>query len=137
MIAPQNKVIWRRGVSERSPGLLNRAQYPSDVIALRRLRYRLSLRDLAELSLIRGIVFSYEAVRDWEAKRTTIPFGIGQDYVAEDDTVAASKTERSTPLPAKDLQSRLLYRQKAERQTLGHSPHATLSTLWDQPKVKE
>ena len=29
-----------------------------------RLRYKLSLRDLAEMFLIRGIVFSYEAVRD-------------------------------------------------------------------------
>jgi putative transposase len=35
-----------------------------------RLRYKLSLRDLAEMFLIRGIVFSYEAVRDWEAKLT-------------------------------------------------------------------
>ncbi len=33
-----------------------------------RLRYKLSLRDLAEMLLIRGFVFSYEAVRDWEAK---------------------------------------------------------------------
>src|SRR5436190_1213539 len=35
-----------------------------------RLRYKLSLRDLAEMFLIRGLVFSYEAVRDWEAKLT-------------------------------------------------------------------
>jgi len=55
--------------NERSAGLLNRAQYPSDVIALVvlwRLRYKLSLRDLAEMFLVRGIVFSHEAVRDWE-----------------------------------------------------------------------
>jgi putative transposase len=59
--------------NERSNGLLNRTQYPSDVIALVvlwRLRYKLSLRDLAEMFLIRGFVFSYEAVRDWEAKLT-------------------------------------------------------------------
>jgi putative transposase len=59
--------------NERSTGLLNRARYPSDVIALVvlwRLRYKLSLRDLAEMFLIRGIVFSHEAVRDWEAKLT-------------------------------------------------------------------
>jgi hypothetical protein len=59
--------------NERSQGLLNRTQYPSDVIALVvhwRLRYKLSLRDLAEMFLIRGIVFSHEAVRDWEAKLT-------------------------------------------------------------------
>ena len=54
--------------NERSCGILNRAQYPSDVIALVvfwRLRYKLSLRDLPEMFLIRGIEFSYEAVRDW------------------------------------------------------------------------
>jgi transposase len=54
-----------------APGLLNRTQYPSDVIALVvlwRLRYRLTLRDLSEMFLQRGIVFSHEAVRDWEAK---------------------------------------------------------------------
>jgi putative transposase len=59
--------------NERSTGLLNRTQYPSDVIALVvlwRLRYKLSLRDLAEMFLIRGIDFSYEAVRDCEAKLT-------------------------------------------------------------------
>src|ERR1700720_471824 len=47
--------------NERSAGLLNRAQYPSDVIALVvlwRLRYKLSLRDLAEMFLIRGLVFT-------------------------------------------------------------------------------
>ena len=59
--------------NERSGGILNRAQYPSDVIALVifwRLRYKLSLRDLPEMFLIRGIEFTYEAVRDWEAKLT-------------------------------------------------------------------
>jgi transposase-like protein len=59
--------------NERSTGVLNRTQYPSDVVALVvlwRLRYKLSLRDLAEMFLIRGIEFSYEAVRDWEAKLT-------------------------------------------------------------------
>src|ERR1700689_1172249 len=42
--------------NERSAGLLNRTQYPSDVVALVvlwRLRYELSLRDLAEIFLIR------------------------------------------------------------------------------------
>jgi putative transposase len=57
--------------NERSAGLLNRTQYPSDVITLVvlwRLRYRLTLRDLSEMFLHRGIIFSYEAVREWEAK---------------------------------------------------------------------
>jgi len=57
--------------NERSGGLLNRRHFPSDVITLVvlwRLRCKPSLRDLSEMFLIRGIVFSYEAVRDWEAK---------------------------------------------------------------------
>src|SRR5215213_3737198 len=60
-----------RQYNERNGGLPNRTQYPSDVIALVvlwRLRYRLTLRDLSEMFLQRDIVFSHEAVRDWEAK---------------------------------------------------------------------
>ncbi len=59
--------------NERSGTVLNRAQYPSDVIALVvlwRLRYKLTLRDLPEMFAQRGMVFSYEAVRAWEAKLT-------------------------------------------------------------------
>ena len=65
--------VCHKQCNERSGGALNRAQFPSDVIALVvlwRLRYTLSLRDLSEMFLLRGIVFSYEAVRDWEAKLT-------------------------------------------------------------------
>ena len=58
-------------LNERSSTVLNRAQYPSDVLALVvRLRYKLSLRDLPEMFAVRGMVFSYEAVREWEAKLT-------------------------------------------------------------------
>jgi putative transposase len=59
--------------NERTGTVLNRAQYPFDVIALVvlwRLRYKLSLRDLPEMFAVRGMVFSHEAVRDWEAKLT-------------------------------------------------------------------
>ena len=59
--------------NERSGTVLNRAQYPSDVIALVvlwRLRYKLSLRDLPEMFAVRGMVFCHEAVREWEAKLT-------------------------------------------------------------------
>jgi putative transposase len=62
--------------NERSGRILNRVRHPSDVIALAvfwRLRYKLSLRDLPEMFLIRGIEFSYEAVRDREAKLTPSP----------------------------------------------------------------
>ncbi|TDH60109.1 IS6 family transposase [Dankookia rubra] len=61
--------------NDRSGTVLNHAQYPSDVIALVvlwRLRYRLTLRDLAEMFLQRGIVFSHEVVREWEAKLTPV-----------------------------------------------------------------
>jgi putative transposase len=57
----------------RSDGVLNWAQYPSDVIALVvlwRLRCKLALRDLPEMFGIRGVVFSHEAVREWESKIT-------------------------------------------------------------------
>lgn len=50
---------------------MNRAQFPSNVIALVvlwRLRYKLSLRDRPGIFAPRGTVFSYEAVRNWEAK---------------------------------------------------------------------
>src|SRR5919107_225259 len=52
-----------------SGGLPNHTHYPSDVIALVvlwRLRYRLTLRDLAEMFLVRGLVFSREAARRGE-----------------------------------------------------------------------
>jgi len=60
-----------RGFNERTGSVLNRLQLPSDIvflIVLWRLRFKLSLRDLAEILLLRGLVFSHEAVRDWEAK---------------------------------------------------------------------
>ena len=59
--------------NERTGTVLNRAQYPSDVVALVvlwRLRYKLSLRDLPEMFLVRGMVFCHETVRAWEAKLT-------------------------------------------------------------------
>src|SRR4051794_35320181 len=64
-----------RQCNERSGGLLNRTQYPSDIIALVvlwRLRYRLTLQDLSEMFLGRGIIFSHETVREWEAKLTPV-----------------------------------------------------------------
>jgi putative transposase len=60
-----------RGFNERTGSVFNRVQYPPDVICLVvlwRLRYKLSFRDLAEMFLDRGIVFTHEAVREWEAK---------------------------------------------------------------------
>src|SRR3954463_11982107 len=59
--------------NERSDTLLNRTQYPSDIIALVvlwRLRSKLALRDLPEMFAVRDIVFGHEAVREWEAQLT-------------------------------------------------------------------
>ncbi len=61
----------RRAFNERTGTPFNHLQYPTDVVllvVLWRLRYKLSLRDLAEMFLPRGVVFTHEAVRDWEAR---------------------------------------------------------------------
>jgi putative transposase len=50
--------------------VLNRTCLPSDVIAFVvfcRLRYRLTLRDLSEILLLRGLMVSHETIRSWEA----------------------------------------------------------------------
>jgi putative transposase len=60
-----------RQINERRGGVLNRTCLPSDIIAFVvfcRLRYRLTLRDLSEILLLRGIVVSHEATRDGETK---------------------------------------------------------------------
>ena len=46
-------------------------EYPTAIVLLVvvwRVRYKLSLRDLAEMFLTRGLLFTHEAVRDWEAR---------------------------------------------------------------------
>jgi putative transposase len=57
--------------NERTGTSFNHFQYPADLVllvVLWRLRYKLSLRDLAEMFLARGFAFSHEAVRDREAR---------------------------------------------------------------------
>lgn len=61
----------RRAFNERTGTPYNHLQYPTDLVLLVvvwRLRYKLSLRNLAEMFLTRGFVFSHQAVRDWEAR---------------------------------------------------------------------
>jgi transposase-like protein len=63
--------LCRRIFNERTGTPYNHLQYPTDLVllvVLWRLRYKLSLRDLAEMFLARGFVFSHEAVRDWETR---------------------------------------------------------------------
>jgi putative transposase len=60
----------RRGFNERTGTLFNLLEYPTALVCLVvfwRLRYKLSLRDLAEMFLQRGISFTHAAVREWEA----------------------------------------------------------------------
>jgi putative transposase len=57
--------------NERTGTSFNRLQYPTDVVCLVvlwRFRYKLSLRDLVEMFLQRGLTFTHETVRDWEHK---------------------------------------------------------------------
>jgi putative transposase len=57
--------------NERSGTPFNYLEFPTDIVLLAivwRLRYKLSLRDVAEMFLERGFTFTHEAVRDWEAR---------------------------------------------------------------------
>jgi putative transposase len=57
--------------NERSGTVFNHLQYPTDIVllvVLWRIRYKLSLRDLVEMFLMRGYEFSHETVRDWETR---------------------------------------------------------------------
>jgi len=60
-----------RGFNERTDSGFTRVQYPLDVVCLVvlwRVRYKLSLCALAEMFLDRGVLFTHEAVREWETK---------------------------------------------------------------------
>jgi len=60
----------RRSFNERTGAPFNYLEYPTDLVLLvmlLRLRYKLSLRDPAEMFLERGVAFSHETVHDWEA----------------------------------------------------------------------
>jgi transposase-like protein len=64
----------QRSFNERTGTPFNFLESPTDVVLLVvrwRLRYKLSLRDLAEMFLERGFEFTHEAVRDWEARVRT------------------------------------------------------------------
>ncbi len=57
--------------NERTGSPFNFLEYPTDIVLLvvvYRLRYKLSLRDVAEIFLERGFQFTHEAVRDWEER---------------------------------------------------------------------
>jgi transposase-like protein len=57
--------------NERTGTPFNSLEFPTDIVLLAvvwRLRYKLSLRDIAEMFLSRGFVFSHEAIRGWETR---------------------------------------------------------------------
>ena len=63
--------LCQRRFNERTGTAFNHLQFPTDIVLLVvvwRLRYKLSLRDLTEMFLIRGYTFTHEAVRAWEAR---------------------------------------------------------------------
>jgi putative transposase len=60
-----------RKFNERTGTPFNFLEFPTDIvfeIVLCRLLYKLSLRNLAQMFLLRGIEFTHEAVREWEER---------------------------------------------------------------------
>jgi len=56
----------RRSFNERTAGSFNHLQHPTDVVTMAvlwRLRYKLSLRDVAELLVQRGFDVTHETIR--------------------------------------------------------------------------
>lgn len=63
--------MCKRTFNERTGTPFNYLEAPTDIVflvVLWRLRYKLSLRDVAEMFLERGFVFTHETVRDWEKR---------------------------------------------------------------------
>lgn len=61
----------RRAFNEHTGTTFNHLQMPTDLVLLAvlwRLRYKLSLRYLAEMFLARGFVFTYGVVQAWEVR---------------------------------------------------------------------
>lgn len=61
----------RHFFNERTGTPFTYLEFPTDIVLLAVLwwlRSKLSLRDVAEMFLVRGFVFTHEAVRDWEAR---------------------------------------------------------------------
>ena len=66
----------KRRFNERTGTVFNFLEYPTDLVLLVvrwRLRYKLSLRDLAEMFLERGFEFTHETVREWEERFAPSP----------------------------------------------------------------
>src|SRR4028119_1297683 len=63
--------VCRRQFNERTGTPFNYLEVPTDIVmlvVLWRVRYKLSLRDLAGMVLERGFEFTHETVREWESR---------------------------------------------------------------------
>ena len=61
----------RRKFNERTGTPFNHLEFPTDIVfqvLLCRFRYKLSLRNLAKLFLLRGFEFTHQAVQEWEVR---------------------------------------------------------------------
>jgi putative transposase len=61
----------RSTFNERTGTPFNYLEFPTDIVLLAvvwRMRYKLSLSDVAEMFLERGFTFTHEAIRDWETR---------------------------------------------------------------------
>ena len=61
----------RHTFNERTGTSFNYLEFPTNIVLLAvmwRLRYKLIFRDIAEMFLARGFVFTHEAIRDWETR---------------------------------------------------------------------
>ena len=87
-----------RKSNERTGTPFNFLEFPTDIvfeIILCRLRYKLSLRNLAEMFLLRGFQFTHEAVRDWEARFAPL--------LAEQATAPAQRKDRQPLVRRRNL----------------------------------
>ena len=65
----------RRTFNERTATPFNQLEFPTGIVLLAvvwRLRSKLSLRDVAEMFVARGLAFTHEAIRDWETRFTPL-----------------------------------------------------------------
>src|SRR3954451_20958607 len=63
--------LCRRKFNERTGTPFHHLEFPTDIVfqvLVCRFRYKLSLRNLAELFLLRGFEFTHQAVQEWEVR---------------------------------------------------------------------
>lgn len=91
--------------NERTGTAFNHRQFPTDIVllvVLWRLRYKLSLRDVAEMFLVRGFDFIHEAVREWETRFALLLTERAEQARAQAATLVArlAETTGDSPLRA-------------------------------------